>query len=84
MKREILCKACAKSLRKLFSTESTYPGEHVKFVSGLCKFNYICDGCATPIGALEPATAYSSWADYGGIPYFEWESESLLIKSGEK
>lgn len=79
MKREILCVWCRPNVRELFPTDNPYPGEHVKFVDGTAKMDRICDQCGCPIEAGQTCTAFSSWADYGGIPYFPWESGYLEL-----
>ena len=78
MKREIVCPKCELKLRKLFPKESPYPGEHVKFINGLASIDFICDQCGEPILTKNECAAVSFWADYGGIPYFEWEEDYLL------
>ena len=78
MKQQIVCKKCEPSLRKLFPTDTPYPGEHVKFVSGKAKRDFLCDRCGCDINATDSCHAVSTWADYGGIPYYEWETEYLL------
>lgn len=77
MKREVLCKDCAVQMRKMFPNDSPYPGEHVKFVNGKSKVQCICDRCSKPINPGDEICAFSSWADYGGVPYSEWEDEYL-------
>ena len=77
MKREIVCSGCEPKLRKLFPTESPYPGEHVKFVRGLSIIKCVCDSCGQDIKVAEIVCAFSAWADYGGIPYSEWEDEYI-------
>jgi hypothetical protein len=81
MKREILCKKCEAERRKLFPTESPYPGEHIKFVKGIAKSEMVCDGCVilTEIHKGDEICAFSIWADYGGIAYHAWEFEFLKI-----
>ncbi len=79
MKQDILCPDCAKERRELHKTDNPYPGEHIKFMKGIAKKDMLCDGCAvkTPIKKGDPCVAYSSWADYGCIPYYQWESEFI-------
>jgi hypothetical protein len=61
----------------LFPTATPFPGEHVKFVNGKAKDNFICDQCGCSIKANDNCIAMSTWADYGGIPYRKWEDEYL-------
>ena len=82
MKREILCKFCKFEIRKLFPTDTPYPQEHVKFVNGHAKQDFICDSCGTEISKSDPCTAFSSWAEYGGIQYYEWEYEFISQTHG--
>lgn len=79
MKQDILCTRCAKDRRKQFPDDNPYPGEHIKFVKGIAKKDMLCDGCATktPIKKGEPCIAASIWADYGGVPYYEWEDKFI-------
>lgn len=77
MKREIVCITCREKLLKLFPTDKPYPLEHVKFVDGIAKKGFVCDQCGREINEAENCTACSIWADYGGVPYFEWETECL-------
>jgi len=79
MKREILCPECRVNYRKLFPTNTPYPGEHLKFVDGKSSLSVICDSCTKPIEPGDDCTAFSAWADYGGIPYHKWESEYIDI-----
>jgi hypothetical protein len=91
MKREILCLKCAAERSKrhglihvpeLQAIVDPFPGEHVKYVRGISKSNFFCDACAT-INIINPGEecfAISTWADYGGIPYFEWEDEYIECK----
>jgi hypothetical protein len=83
MKQEILCTKCEESTRKQFPNESPYPGEHVKFVSGKANEDFICDHCNTEISEDENCCAFSIWADYGGQPYFEWESNFIKKEQDE-
>jgi len=80
MVRKILCKKCEEESRKLFPTSSPYPGEHIKFVQGTIKRACFCDNCDTHIHTKDQVCAMSIYADYGGIPYFEWEDEYLIIE----
>lgn len=80
MKREILCSKCEPELRALFPTDTPYPGEHVKFVNGKANKDLICDQCGQPIKTNDNCVAMSMWADYGGIPYYEWEPEYLRME----
>lgn len=80
MKREIICEKCEGETRKLFPNANPYPGEHVKFVKGKAKKDLICDSCADELTAIlegDDCCAFSIWADYGGIPYYEWEHEFI-------
>ena len=78
MKRELLCTKCAESNRKLFKSDTPYPGEHVKFQAGkLERSGLNCDGCGRQMAKGIDAVAFSSWAEYGGVPYFPWESEVI-------
>ena len=80
MKREIICEKCEVKKRKLFPNENPYPGEHIKFVKGKAEKELICDGCTdyNPIHKGENCCAVSIWADYGGIPYYQWESQFII------
>ena len=84
MKRLIVCSSCEVKQHKLFPVESPYPGEHVKFVSGTALSSFVCDDCDSPINVGESACAISMWADYGGVPYFPWESESIAMAAAEQ
>jgi len=77
MKREILCPKCRINVRKLFPTDNPYPGEHVMFIDGMALMQYRCDNCDNTILPGDKCTAFSSWADYGGVPYYEWEGEYI-------
>ena len=77
MKRELLCPACTVKARKLFPTDTPYPGEHVKFVSGKALYGFTCDKCGCPIKEETPCNALSIWADYGGAPYSKWENDYI-------
>jgi hypothetical protein len=79
MKREILCPDCRKDSRKLFQTDTPFPGEFVKFIDGSAIMNFKCDGCGCEIAVGKLCTAFSSWADYGGIPYSPWEYDYIDI-----
>lgn len=83
MVRKILCKKCEASSKKLFPTESPYPGEHVKFVPGEAKHGMLCDDCGVYINKGDIVCAFSIFADYGGIPYYPWEEEYLNIEENE-
>ena len=82
MKRQIICEKCAKESKRMFPTEIPYPGEHVKFVSGIALHDYRCDGCVEIIEIKkgDKCTAFTIWADYGGQPYYEWETKFLIKK----
>lgn len=77
MKQAIVCEKCRVELRTLFPTDTPYSGEHVKFVDGKARNNFVCDWCGQPVGAGSNCTAFSSWADYGGVPYYDWESKYI-------
>ena len=77
MKREIVCSKCRGELIKLFPTDSPYPMEHIKFVDGKARKEFICDNCGFNINTTENCTAMSIWADHGRVPYIEWEPEYL-------
>jgi hypothetical protein len=77
MKQEIICKECLPNLQTLFPTDNPYPGEHVKLVEGKAKNNFICDQCGKEIVAEDKCVAFSVWADYGGVPYYNWEGKYL-------
>ena len=77
MKRQIVCNKCKSKLRKLFPTDTPYPGEHVKFVAGKAKSVFMCDHCGCTINATDNCFSFSIWADYGGVPYHEWEPDYL-------
>ena len=83
MKQDILCMDCAKERRELHKTDNPYPGEHIKFVLGEARKDMLCDGCVTerPIVKGEEVCAYSSWADYGGIPYYKWETQFIKLNN---
>ncbi len=66
-------------MRKLFPVESPHPGEHVKFVPGISLLELICDSCDENIHKGDEICCFSSWADYGGIPYNAWEHEFIKI-----
>lgn len=72
MKREILCEKCAD-----MTNLPTFPEEHWKFISGKAKSNFKCDADDCEIKPGQIAVAMSIWADYGGIPYYPWETEYL-------
>ena len=83
MKREILCDPCAQRTTLTITgckfvegqIMHPYPGEHKKFVTGTLTRSCLCDSCSKKLEAGNEATALSIWADYGGIPYYPWESE---------
>ena len=79
MKREIICPTCQKQSRKMFHTDTPYPGEHVKFVEGTAKRDFICDHCGTDIFISEECCAFTIWADHGRQPYYAWESEFIIV-----
>jgi len=84
MKREILCPDCRESRLKLcgleYSHESRilfdpYPGEHIKIIKGRANRHFLCDICNKQIETDDDCFAVSTYADYGGMPYYEWEHE---------
>ncbi len=75
MKKEIICMECKKKTRKLYPTDTPYPGEHVKFLVGKALDDFRCDQCNKDIFIDERCCAFSIWADYGGQPYHNWEKE---------
>ena len=75
MKRQIVCVPCRKALRKLFPTDTPYPQEHVKFVDGKAKDEFLCDSCGEAIFLAQECTAVTFWADHGAQPYSEWEGD---------
>jgi hypothetical protein len=86
MKREIVCseKCKPKFSYKLLTDEKgisyiadPYPGEYCKTVKGKAKGIYICDACGKSIKKGDVAIAISIWADYTGLPYFEWEDDFI-------
>lgn len=77
MKQEIVCKQCEIELRKQFPNESPYPGEHVKFVVGTANKQYRCDHCDVIIPGGEECCAFSIYANYGGVPYYNWEKDFI-------
>jgi hypothetical protein len=83
MKQEIVCQKCKNKLRITFPNNNPYLEEHVKFVDGFAKGNYVCDSCSAPIPKGKPCTAFSTWADYGGIPYYPWEKDFILIEEAQ-
>jgi len=78
MKREIVCGKCREELIKLFPTDNPYPLEYIKFVDGKARKEFFCDQCGREINKEENCTAVSIWADYGGVPYTEWEPDYLF------
>ena len=86
MKQEILCLGCGKKRMKghglVYSKEfgrlvDPFPGEHVKYEEGKAKAPFLCDFCGCEIMPTGRCFAVSTWADYGGIPYYEWELEFI-------
>lgn len=91
MKREILCMSCVPKPMglKLIHTQAgdpilvnPYPGEHQKVIKGIAKNHYQCDRCNETIREGEMCVASSLWADYGGIPYFPWETQYITFQKG--
>ena len=79
MKQEIVCSSCRKELRELFPTDTPYPMEHVKFVDGRAKADYLCDQCGDEILPFQHCTAFSIWADHGTQSYYEWEDKYVEV-----
>lgn len=86
MKREIVCIECAKRRitgyglvysENMQAIVDPFPQEHVKMVCGKAKNIFMCDRCGTQINVDDECYASSTWADYGGIPYYEWEDEFI-------
>lgn len=82
MKREIVHRNCEPGFSyhiidgyKFAFRAEPYPGEHVRLYRGIAKRQFICDNCGETIEEGKDCTAVSIWADYGGIPYYPWESE---------
>lgn len=82
MKRMIACEKCAQR------PEPYYEGEWFKRVSGTAKADMLCDWCSTGKGRALQATlikkgekcaAESMGLNGHGIPYYEWESEYLIL-----
>lgn len=80
MKCQIICSVCESETRIMFPNESPYPGEHVKFISGVALKDFICDICNKDIKKDFYACAFTIWADTGRQPYKEWESGFLKIE----
>lgn len=72
MKREIVCVECYERLKP---ERKSYPGEYIKAVHGTARESFLCDICGKSIPKGDKCIAQSIWADYGGIPYYEWEFE---------
>lgn len=83
MKQQIICPECKDINRKLFKTDTPYPGEHVKFVPGYALRDFVCDDCATPIEKGTECCAFSIWADHGRVPYYPWESACIEFADEE-
>lgn len=79
MKQQIFCDLCGKEIRKLHPTDEPYPQEHIKFLKGFSLDDYICDYCGKFIREDDVAWAFSTWADYGGVPYYEWEKDFIKL-----
>ena len=77
MKQQIICPKCKDESRKLFPTDTPYPGEHVKFVKGEALKDYRCDGCGEVIKTGDECSAFSIWADHGAQPYYPWEKDFI-------
>jgi len=78
MKREIICPECREELRKIFPTDTPFPGEYVRFVDGHARKPFICDNCGADIPHGLKCTALSMWTD--NFPYTEWENDYIAIK----
>jgi hypothetical protein len=92
MKREIRCMNCVPKPMglKLMHTEAgdpilvnPYPGEHQKVIKGRAKTMYLCDSCGIAINKGDECLASSIWADYGGIPYYPWETQCITFQKGD-
>lgn len=80
MKRELQCRECAEHLKNVFN-KTPAPGEHVKYVEGVLKLSgLICDFCGRPLEVGKNVYCMSIWADYGGVPYYQWEHEYVIYK----
>jgi hypothetical protein len=76
MKQEILCyPACSNRARAKFPTDNPSPGDHVSFIKGMAKKDFICNCCFRPIGAADDCCAFSIWADGQEKP--DWEKEFI-------
>ena len=79
MKKEIVFPKCRTELRELFPTDTPHPREHVKFVDGTARYDFICDSCSIPIPKTRECTAFTIWADHGADPYAPWEPGYLFV-----
>lgn len=79
MKRDIICPGCAIQQRDLFPTDEPYPGEFVKFVSGIARNEYLCDLCGAAINVTDVCIAFSISTERA--PYTAWEQN--YIDTGE-
>lgn len=81
MKRELQCPKCAEHLKLNVFNKPSAPGEHVKYVKGkLMHDGLICDFCGIQLECGQDVYCMSIWADYGGIPYYKWEHEYVLLE----
>ena len=82
MKREILCFECRDKLKGLYPSDNPYPDEFVKFVDGLSKIGFNCDGCNRQLKPGSDVCALSIWTTRQGIQYYPWEEQLIILKSG--
>lgn len=83
MRRMILCLDCRADAQEAYKTDVLEQDEHVKYVAGKAKQNFLCDTCGCEIKAQYPCCAFSNWSDYSGLPYYNWESDFIDEKSKE-
>ena len=93
MKREIRCCECRNSILKRYKLQPSddvvtvidpYPEEHIKIVRGTAIIYCMCDTCGKEISPGDECFAVSTWADYGGTHYYEWEEEYINIPAERK